>query len=64
MNELPQDFWLVGTNKPNALAKLLWDSDEPVKEKTIALLKALESLQITQNNVHDKIKALEHSLSS
>ena len=64
MNELPQDFWLAGTNRPNALAKSLWDSDEPVKEKTIALLEALESLQITQNNVHDKIKALEHSLSS
>ncbi len=64
MNELPQDFWLAGANRPNALAKSLWDSDEPVKEKTIALLKALERLQITQNNVHDKIKALEHSLSS
>lgn len=64
MNELPQDFWLASTNRPNALAKSLWDSDEPVKEKTIALLKALERLQITQNNVHDKIKALEHSLSS
>lgn len=64
MNELPQDFWLAGTNRPNALAKSLWDSDELVKEKTIALLEALESLQITQNNVHDKIKALEHSLSS
>ena len=64
MNELPQDFWLASTNRPNALAKSLWDSDEPVKEKTIALLEALESLQITQNNVYDKIKALEHSLSS
>ena len=64
MNELPQDFWLAGTNRPNALAKSLWDSDELVKEKTIALLKALERLQIAQNNVHDKVKALEHSLSS
>jgi transcriptional regulator with XRE-family HTH domain len=63
MNELPQDFRLTGTNRPNALAKSLWDSDEPVKEKTIALLKALERLQIAQNNVHDKVKALEHSLS-
>jgi hypothetical protein len=64
MNELPQDFWLAGTNRPNALAKSLWDSDEPAKEKTIALLKALESLQIAQNNVRYKVKTLEHSLSS
>jgi transcriptional regulator with XRE-family HTH domain len=64
MNELPQDFWLAGTNRPNALAKSLWDSDEPVKEKTIALLKALDRLQTAQNNVHDKVKALEHSPSS
>jgi transcriptional regulator with XRE-family HTH domain len=58
-NELPKDFWLVGANRPNALAKSLWNSDETVKDKTVALLKALEKLQIAQNSVHDKVKALE-----
>jgi len=62
INELPQDFWLAGMNRPNALAKSLWGSDEPVKEKTIALLKVLKRLQIAQNNARDKVKALEHSL--
>lgn len=63
MKELPQDFWLAGTNRPNALAKSLWDSDEQVKEKTLALLQALERLQIAHNNVQNKVGALEHSLS-
>jgi transcriptional regulator with XRE-family HTH domain len=58
-NELPQDFWLVGMNRPNALAKSLWDSYETVKDKTVALLNALEKLQIAQNSVHNKVKALE-----
>lgn len=59
IKELPKDFWLTGSNRPQAIAKSLWDKDDPVKEKTIALVKALERLQIAQNNVHDKLKALE-----
>ena len=64
MKELPKDFWLTGENRVQALAKLLWDSDELVKQKTIALLKALDTLQIAQDNLRDKLKALELRLSS
>jgi len=59
MKELPKDFWLTGNNRPQAIAKLFWDKDDLMKKKTIALVKALERLQTAQNNVHDKLKALE-----
>lgn len=62
MKELPKDFGLTGTNRVHVIAKLLWDKDETVKEKTIALVKALERLQFAQNNLHKNFKALEHSL--
>lgn len=64
MKELRKDFWLTCTNRVPTLAKSLWDKDEPVKEKTIALVKALERLQIAQSDVQDKLRALEHTLSS
>jgi len=62
MNELPQHFWITGTNRVYAVAQSLWDSDQLVKEKTMALLKAMQRLQSAQNDVHNKLKALEQSL--
>jgi len=64
VKELPKDFRLTGRNRVLPIAQSLWDSDEQVKEKTIALVNALERLQIAQNNVRDKLRALELSLSS
>lgn len=61
---LCKDFSLTGRNRVHAIAKVLWGSDELVKGKTIALLQALKRLRTVQNNVHDKLKALELSLSS
>ncbi len=64
MRELPSDFWLTGTNRPYAIAQWLWAKDElVVKQKTSALLEALEKLQIAQNKVHDKLNVLEYGLS-
>lgn len=62
MKELPQDFRLTGTNRAYAVAQSLWDSDQLVKEKTMALLKTMQRLQSAQNDVHNKLKALEQSL--
>ena len=62
MKELPQDFWLTGENRVHALAKSLWDSYQPVKEETTALLKALGRLQTAHNDVHDKLNTLELGL--
>ncbi len=66
MNELPQHFWITGTNRdyPVAkslwnVAKSLWDNDQPVKEKTMTLLEALERLQSAQSDVHNEFKKLE-----
>lgn len=64
MKELPKDFWLTGRNNVHAATESLWDRYEPAKEKTIALLQALKRLHSAQNNVHDKLKALEHTLAS
>ena len=64
VKELPKDFRLTGRNRVLPIAQSLWDSDEQVKEKTIVLVNALERLQIAQNNVRDKLRALELSLSS
>lgn len=61
--ELPEDFWLDGENKVYAIAKPLWDKDKLVKEKTTALLRALNELRKAQANVRDKLRALELSLS-
>lgn len=59
MNELPQHFWITGTNRDYPVAKSLWDNDQPVKEKTMALLEALERLQSAQSDVHNEFKKLE-----
>jgi len=61
--ELPEDFWLDGENRVYAIAKPLWDKDKLVKEKTTALLRALNELRKAQDNVRDKLRALELSLS-
>jgi len=59
MNVLPQKYWLTAGDRSHNLAKQLWDIDPDIRMKTAVLLKALEKLQSAQNDVHDKLRALE-----
>lgn len=62
IRELPEDFRLTGGNRIYPFAKLIWDREDTVKEKTITLVNVLNKLQITQTDVRIKLNALEHTL--
>jgi transcriptional regulator with XRE-family HTH domain len=62
MKELDSNHWLAGKNRPETVAESMFNSYEPVRENTCALLEALGTMYSAHNNVLETIQAFESSL--